>query len=39
MDHIGIDSKERIISRFATHVSSGKADFFKSVGLDFVFLG
>jgi putrescine aminotransferase len=37
MDHIGIDSKERIISRFATHVSSGKADFFKSVGLDFVF--
>jgi len=37
MGLIGIDSKERIISRFAEHVSSGKADFFASVGLDFVF--
>jgi putrescine aminotransferase len=37
MEYIGRDSKERIISRFATHVSSGKTDFFTSVGLDFVF--
>jgi putrescine aminotransferase len=37
MELIGIDIKERIISRFATYVSSGKADFFTSVGLDFVF--
>ncbi len=37
MEYIGRDSKEQIISRFAKHVSSGKADFFKSVGLDFVF--
>jgi acetylornithine/succinyldiaminopimelate/putrescine aminotransferase len=34
---IGRDSKENIISRFSDHVSSGKADFFKSVGIDFVF--
>ncbi|TFG38543.1 MAG: aspartate aminotransferase family protein [Syntrophobacterales bacterium] len=37
MSHSGIDSKESIISRFGNHVSSGKADFFKSVGIDFVF--
>lgn len=37
MSHSGINSKESIISRFGNHVSSGKADFFKSVGIDFVF--
>ncbi len=31
------DSKEAIVSRFSHHVSSGKADFFTSVGIDFVF--
>jgi acetylornithine/succinyldiaminopimelate/putrescine aminotransferase len=34
---IGQDDKETIFSRFRSHVSSGKADFFKSVGIDFVF--
>jgi len=37
MKYIGQDTKENIISRFGKHVSSGKADFFKSVGIDFVF--
>jgi len=37
MKHIGEDPKERIISRFSDHVSSGKAEFFKSVNIDFVF--
>jgi acetylornithine/succinyldiaminopimelate/putrescine aminotransferase len=37
MKYIGGDPKERIISRFSNHVSSGKAEFFKSVGIDFVF--
>ncbi len=37
MKYIGMDSKDAIISRFSHHVSSGKADFFKSVGIDFVF--
>ncbi|MBN2297386.1 MAG: aminotransferase class III-fold pyridoxal phosphate-dependent enzyme, partial [Deltaproteobacteria bacterium] len=37
MKYIGTDSKDSIISRFSHHVSSGKADFFKSVGIDFVF--
>jgi putrescine aminotransferase len=37
MKHIGEDPKERIISRFSNHVSSGKAEFFKSVNIDFVF--
>ncbi len=37
MSHIGTDSKEGIINRFAAYVSSGKAEFFKSVGIDFVF--
>lgn len=31
------DRKSSIIDRFRRHVSSGKADFFKSVGVDFVF--
>jgi len=34
---IGQDDKETIFSRFRSHVSSGKADFFKAVGIDFVF--
>lgn len=37
MKFVGKDSKEKIISKFANHVSSGKAEFFKSVNLDFVF--
>ena len=37
MGHTGMDTKEDIINRFANHVSSGKAEFFKSVGIDFVF--
>ena len=37
MKNPGNDSKEDIISRFGKYVSSGKADFFKSVGIDFVF--
>ena len=37
MKHIGLDNKERIVHRFSQHVSSGKADTFKSFGMDFVF--
>ncbi|HHO75866.1 MAG TPA: aspartate aminotransferase family protein [Deltaproteobacteria bacterium] len=37
MKYCGKDSKDAIISRFSNHVSSGKADFLKSVGIDFVF--
>ncbi len=37
MKFIGKNSKEQIISNFAKHVSSGKAEFFKGVELDFVF--
>jgi acetylornithine/succinyldiaminopimelate/putrescine aminotransferase len=37
MSLIGRDSKESIIGRFAAHVSSGKAEFFQSAGIDFVF--
>ncbi|HQI73676.1 MAG TPA: aspartate aminotransferase family protein [Smithella sp.] len=37
MKYVGKDSKEKIISRFSKHVSSGKAEFFKSVDIDFVF--
>ncbi len=37
MGYIGMDTKEGIINRFGTYVSSGKAEFFKSVGIDFVF--
>ncbi|MFZ5569007.1 MAG: aspartate aminotransferase family protein [Thermodesulfobacteriota bacterium] len=37
MRHIGQDTKKNIIERFRKHVSSGKADFFESVGIDFVF--
>lgn len=37
MKFIGQDDKETILSRFRRHVSSGKVDFFKSVGIDFVF--
>lgn len=37
MKHIGQDSKEDIVARFSRHVSSGKAEFFKNVGIDFVF--
>ena len=33
----GDDQKEKIFTLFARHVSSGKADFFRSVGIDFVF--
>lgn len=37
MKFIGKDSKEKIIEQFARHVSSGKAEFFKSAGIDFIF--
>jgi len=34
---IGQDPKGKIVERFARHVSSGKAEFFSQVGVDFVF--
>jgi putrescine aminotransferase len=37
MKYSGIDTKQAIINRFSNHVSSGKAAFFTSFGLDFVF--
>ena len=37
MPLIGQDSKAEIVERFARHVSSGKAEFFSQVGVDFVF--
>jgi len=37
MKFVGEDPKELIISRFSNHVSSGKAEFFKSVNIDFIF--
>jgi acetylornithine/succinyldiaminopimelate/putrescine aminotransferase len=37
MSLIAQDTKDGIIERFARHVSSGKAGFFSSVGIDFVF--
>jgi len=37
MSLIAQDSREAIIERFGRHVSSGKASFFSSVGIDFVF--
>lgn len=37
MNPVGMDSKPVIIDRFRRHVSSGKADFFENVGVDFVF--
>ncbi len=37
MSLIGQDSKAKIVERFARHVSSGKAEFFSQVGVDFVF--
>lgn len=37
MTLIGQDPKEKIVERFARHVSSGKARFFEQVGIDFVF--
>ncbi|MEJ2207996.1 MAG: aspartate aminotransferase family protein [Anaerolineae bacterium] len=37
MSLIGQDSKDEIIARFGRHVSSGKAEFFGQVGIDFCF--
>lgn len=37
MSLIGQDSKAKIVERFARHVSSGKAEFFAQVGVDYVF--
>ena len=37
MSLIGQDSKPKLIERFARHVSSGKAQFYADVGIDFVF--
>jgi acetylornithine/succinyldiaminopimelate/putrescine aminotransferase len=37
MSLIGQDPKDKVVERFARHVSSGKAKFFGQVGIDFVF--
>lgn len=37
MTAIGSMAKERIIESFARHVSSGKVEFFRKAGIDFVF--
>ncbi|MBN1689482.1 MAG: aspartate aminotransferase family protein [Dehalococcoidia bacterium] len=37
MKFIGKDSKENIVRRFAKHVSSGKAETFKSYDMEFIF--
>ncbi len=37
MSLVGQDPKDKIIQRFALHVSSGKAEFFAQVGVDFIF--
>ncbi len=37
MSLVGGDDKERIFERFARHVSSGKARFFREAGVDFIF--
>jgi putrescine aminotransferase len=37
MSLIGQNPKDKIVERFARHVSSGKAEFFSQVGVDFVF--
>ncbi|MDI6872725.1 hypothetical protein [Candidatus Solincola sp.] len=37
MSLVGRDEKEKIIERFARHVSSGKARFFRKAGIDFIF--
>jgi len=37
MSLIAQDTRERIIQRFARHVSSGKAEFFAQAGVDFIF--
>ena len=37
MSLIGQDSKASVTDRFARHVSSGKAAFFRDVGIDYVF--
>lgn len=37
MSLIGRSPKDQLIERFARHVSSGKAEFFSQVGVDFIF--
>jgi len=37
MKYVGRDSKEKIVERFARYVNPGKADTFKSYGMEFVF--
>lgn len=37
MSLIGQGPKDNLIERFARHVSSGKAEFFSQVGVDFIF--
>ncbi|MFZ5643840.1 MAG: aspartate aminotransferase family protein [Bacillota bacterium] len=37
MNYIGKHRREEILSLFGKHVSSGKAQFFSSLGMDFVF--
>lgn len=36
MNYISLSSKDSIVKNFASHVSSGKADFYTSIDLDFV---
>ena len=37
MKHIGQDTKEKIVRRFARHVNSGKADTFTAYDMQFIF--
>lgn len=37
MQYVGAHSKAEIFKLFGSHVSSGKARFFSSMGMDFVF--
>jgi len=37
MKYVGKDSKETVVRRFADYVSSGKAETFKSYGMEFIF--
>lgn len=37
MTRIGQDTRQGIFDRFARHVSSGKAEFFRKAGIDFIF--
>ena len=36
MSYIGKETKETITNQFSQHVSSGKVEFYKQAGIDFV---